>query len=165
MKLLFSNIIIITLLSGCVAKYVEPLATQPTAQITFERSAKSPILGSSTFFVSLDDSFVCKPGQGFVGQEKMATIDKGNPLVKNDNNGAIRILAKDNFRLLVRNVAGFSTCDVVLGFKSEQGKNYKLKLITDLKSREISCSVEMSEIDEEEKENIIFTEYEVCKTT
>jgi len=165
MKIQFLNILIVFVLAGCVTKYVEPLSSQATAQITFEREAKSPILGSTTFFVALDDSFTCDPSKGFAKQEKMATIDQGNPLIKNENDGAIRILAKDNFRFLVKTVAGFSHCDVVLGFKSEQSKSYILKAKTDLKSRETSCSVTVYERNAQEDKKVVFIEYQECKSS
>lgn len=165
MKLSFFNILVLVVLSGCATKYVEPLPTQPTAQIKFERDSKSPALGSTTLFVALDDTFSCNPLKGFMKQKKMATIDKGNPLIKNENNGAIRVPVKENFRLLVKTIAGFSNCDVVLCFKSERNKNYKLKAITDMKSKEISCSVVVSELNFKEETEVTFIEYEECKTS
>ena len=57
---------------------------------------------------------------------KLATLDKGNPLVSNKNTDGILVETKDNFRILVRNVAGINWCDTVLGFKTEAGKEYKI---------------------------------------
>lgn len=164
MKKLISLFLPLFAFSGCVAKYVEPSSSEPIASITFERDSKAPILGSSTFFVSLDESYKCIPGKGFLGQQKMATIDKGNPLVKDTNDRAISIPTKSNFRLLVRNVAGFSMCDVVLGFKPEQGKKYLVLSKSDLKSREITCSAAITEISGNEKIDIKLTEYKQCNT-
>ena len=162
MKSLLSYLVILVLLSGCATKYVEPLSTQPVAHISFERDAKTLLLGSTTVFVALDDTYLCNPASGFMGQQKMATIDKGNPLVKNQNNGPIKILAKSNYRLLVRNIAGYSRCDVVLGFKSEQGKSYKLKAITDFKSSDFSCSVKIAEVNSGTEIDLDFVEYKEC---
>ena len=162
MKKLISLFLSLFFLSGCVPKYVEPSSSEPIASIRFEKSSKDPILGSSTFFISLDESYECIPGKGFIGQKIMATIDKGNPLVKDTSNRVISIPTKSNFRLLVVNAAGLSTCDVVLGFKPEQGKKYLVLSKSDLKSSEISCSAEITEISSNEKIDVNLTEYKQC---
>ena len=58
MKKLISLFLSLFFLSGCVAKYVEPSSSEPIASISFERSSKDPILGSSTFFISLCCLFI-----------------------------------------------------------------------------------------------------------
>lgn len=162
MKHYFFILFTLILLPGCVAKHIEPDSTLPTSNISFERDAKSPFLGSVTVFVALDDSFYCNPAKGFMGQKKMATIDKGNPLVKTDNDGSIRISSKDNYRILVRNAAGFTICDVVLGFRSEINKSYKLKASSDLKSEKISCSAKLLEVHNGKEKEVKLNEYNAC---
>lgn len=154
---------ILFLTTSCASQYVEPSANSQTAIVSFERESISGIFGSMTIFVSVDSTFPCKPAGGFTGQQRMATIDKGNPIVGTNEQLTFRVLPESNYRLLIRNVAGFDRCDVVLGFRTDIGKTYKVVAKEDSKSNEFSCSAEVFEIGIDVEEKIELNEYQECK--
>ena len=151
------------LIFGCApSKYIEPSNDNATASVSFERESKSGILGSLTVFVSIDDSFSPCTGRGFRDQQRIAVLDKGNPIVKSDEKTTFRFLPQNDFRLLIRNSSGLSTCDVVLAFRTQKGKEYRVLAKEGSQSNVYSCSAEVFEFGGDSIENVNLNEYHQC---
>ena len=161
MKLIVTSIAA-ALLAPAVAAPADPPATD-TVFIQFERDAKGPFGLSTTVFVRVKEGYKCKASQGFLGQKKLATLDKGNPLVSSKNVQGVESAASDQFRILIRAISGTLRCDVVASFSAKAGERYKLTSRSDLPLRNApSCSADVSVLQDGEFRKIEFNEYSEC---
>ena len=131
--------------------------------LEFERDAQGPLLGSTTVFVRVKEGYKCKASQGFLGQQKLATLDKGNPLVSSKNAQGVAESASDQFLVLIRAIAGTRRCDVVASFSAKSGERYQLTARSDFPSHgDPTCSADVSVMQDGEFRKIEFNEYSQC---
>jgi len=117
------------LLSGCVNQYEVVKGTESAAYIHFERNISSPILGSITSYIKVDNKNDCR--QAYANQELMARHNKGNPLVSDLNTNGLYV-KPGYFRIRANSVAGGANCDVFAGTEIEAGQKYKFLVEGDL---------------------------------
>src|SRR5262245_55035591 len=123
MKLLVASIAA-AILTPSIAMPADP--APESVFIEFERDAQGPFGQSTTVFVRVKEGYKCKASQGFLGQKKLATLDKFNPLVSSKNVHGVEEAPSDQFRVLIRAIAGTLRCDVVASFSAKAGQRYKL---------------------------------------
>lgn len=130
-------------LYGCVTAYKPPEKTAATATLSFARDAKSGLLGSTTVFVKVADDFTCRPGRGYIEDQRMAVFDKGNPFVQDSSQQGIAVEARKDFRILVRNLSGKDRCDTIVTLDIEPDSSYHLLAKSDLTANHTSCFVQL----------------------
>ncbi|HKS56149.1 MAG TPA: hypothetical protein VJS12_12735 [Steroidobacteraceae bacterium] len=145
---------------------VEPThsAGEESVFIEFEREAHGTFLGTTTVFVRVKDGYKCKASQGFFGQKKLATLDKGNPLVSSKNEHGVAEAPSDQFRVLIRTIGGNRRCDVVASFSAKSGERYKLTSRSDFPTiGDQSCSADVSVMQDGAFKKMEFSEYSECR--
>ena len=137
--------------------------SEDSVVLEFERDARGALLGSTIVFVRVKEGYKCKTSQGFLGQKKLATLDKGNPLVSSKNASGVEAAPSDQFRILIRAIAGMQRCDVVASFAAKAGQRYKLTARGDFPfNKDPICSAEVAVAQEGEFKKMEFEEYSQC---
>lgn len=147
-------------LTGCLTAYKKVEKSDKAAFIKFERHVASPLLGSITRYVKVDDKQDCR--QGYSEHKLLAVHNKGNPLVSDLNVNGLYV-KPDTFRILINTVAGGAWCDVFVKFDAVAGKKYKVVLNGDAFISVNKCSAELYQLaDNGQYQKKRFNEYKEC---
>ena len=114
---------------GCATAYVAPTEDEPTASISFEIDA-DPILGylANFFYFDVDDDRSCMSGL-----QRMARINKGNPLAGSSTNTK-DITIPAGRTIIIRSLLspatafGQGSCSADSFLVAEADKNYTLRV-------------------------------------
>ena len=147
-------------LTACLTAYPKIEKSDNAAFIKFERQVASPLLGSISRYVKIDDKHECR--QSFSQYKLLAVHNQGNPLVSDLNVDGLYV-KPGNFRILINTVAGGAWCDVMARFDVAPGQKYKVVLNGDAYISVNKCSAKLYQLTNsgnyQEKK---FTEYKEC---
>lgn len=148
-------------LTGCLTTYEKVEESDKAGFIKFERDVASPLLGSITRYVKVDDKQQCR--QAYSEHKLLAVHNKGNPLVSGLNVDGLYV-KPGNFRILINTVAGVgSWCDVFVNFDVIAGQKYKIIASGDAYVGVNKCSAKLYQLTTSgEYQQAAFNKYYEC---
>lgn len=120
-------------LFGCTPQLYKVNDTaEKTAYFKFKLEGDTATFGTTAYFEAVDGNPECEDAGN---SKRLAVLDVGNPLIGNVNEDGLKVEAKKNFGIALRQISGkllsINSCSVFFMFDVEPNSEYTLVSISD----------------------------------